>query len=100
MQHLAIERLAELADGEPTAAEKEHLTECAMCAAEREAYRRVVSIAADERRRIAPPISTWGLLSEELREQRASAPQNVAIPWECFCHALPDEFGSGSVGFG
>ena len=69
MQHLAIERLAELADGEPTAAEKEHLTECAMCAAEREAYRRVVSIAADERRRIAPPISTWGLLSEELREQ-------------------------------
>lgn len=69
MQHLAIERLAELADGEPTAAEKEHLSECAMCAAEREAYRRVISIAADERRRIAPPISSWGLLSEELREE-------------------------------
>ena len=69
MQHLPIERLAELAEGEPTAAEKEHLAECAMCAAERVAYQRVIAMAADERRRIAPPISTWGLLSEELREQ-------------------------------
>jgi hypothetical protein len=69
MQHLTIERLAELADGEPTAAENGHLVECAMCAAERVAYSRVVSMAADERRRIAPPITTWGLLSEELREQ-------------------------------
>jgi hypothetical protein len=69
MQHLAIERLAELADGEPTAVEKEHLAECAMCSAERVAYQRVVAMASDERRHIAPPISTWGLLSEELREQ-------------------------------
>ena len=69
MQHLLIERLAELADGEPTVAEQQHLAECAMCAAERLAYRRVVSMAADERRRIAPPITTWGMLSEELREQ-------------------------------
>ena len=69
MQHLAIERLAELADGEPTAVEKEHLVECAMCSAERVAYQRVVAMASDERRRIAPPITTWGLLSEELREQ-------------------------------
>ena len=69
MQHLSIERLAELADGEPTAAEHDHLAECAMCSAERIAYHRVVAKAADERRHIAPPISTWGLLSEELREQ-------------------------------
>ena len=69
MQHLSIERLAELADGEPTAAEHDHLAECAMCSAERIAYHRVVAMAADERRHIAPPISTWGLLSEELREQ-------------------------------
>jgi hypothetical protein len=69
MQHLAIERLAELADGEPTGVEREHLIECAMCAAERVAYQRVVAMASDERRHIAPPISTWGLLSEELREQ-------------------------------
>jgi hypothetical protein len=69
MQHLPIERLAELADGEPTAAEHDHLAECAMCSAERIAYHRVVAMAADERRRIAPPISTWGALSAELREQ-------------------------------
>lgn len=69
MQHLPIERLAELADSQPTAAEIEHLAECAMCSAERVAYERVVGMAADERRRIAPPISTWGMLSEELREQ-------------------------------
>jgi len=69
MQHLPIERLAELADGAPTVTEEQHLAECAMCAAERIAYYRVVSMAADERRRIAPPISTWGMLSEELREQ-------------------------------
>jgi len=69
MQHLPIERLAELADGEPTAAEHEHLAECVMCSAERIAYHRVVSMAADERRRIAPPISNWGSLSAELRQQ-------------------------------
>ena len=33
MQHLAIERLAELADGEPTTAELNHLADCAMCSA-------------------------------------------------------------------
>jgi hypothetical protein len=40
-----------------------------MCSAERVAYQRVVAMASDERRHIAPPISTWGMLSEELREQ-------------------------------
>ncbi|NUQ13433.1 MAG: hypothetical protein HUU26_14065, partial [Gemmatimonadaceae bacterium] len=57
MQHLPIERLAELADGDPTTAERDHLAGCAMCAAERSAYQRVVAMAADERRRIAPPIT-------------------------------------------
>ena len=95
MQHLPIERLAELADSEPTVAEEKHLAECAMCAAERVAYHRVVSMAADERRRIAPPISTWGMLSEELREQglittreQATARKRftdkvTAIAWRC-----------------
>ena len=69
MQHLPIERLAELADGEPTAAEQAHLDECAMCSAERIAYHRVVSMAADERRRIAPPVSNWGSLSTALRQE-------------------------------
>jgi hypothetical protein len=69
MQHLPIERLAELADGEPTAAEHDHLAECAMCSAERIAYHRVVAMAADERRRIAPPVTNWGSLSTALRQE-------------------------------
>ena len=69
MQHLPIERLAELADSEPTAAEHDHFAECAMCSAERIAYHRVVAMAADERRRIAPPVTSWGSLSAELRDQ-------------------------------
>jgi hypothetical protein len=69
MQHLPIERLAELADSEPTAAELDHFAECAMCSAERIAYHRVVAMAADERRRIAPPVTSWGSLSAELRQQ-------------------------------
>lgn len=57
--HLPIERLAELADTVPTPFEREHLQGCARCARELEAYRGVVSLARDERRRIAPPITDW-----------------------------------------
>jgi hypothetical protein len=69
MQHLPIERLAELGSTEPTAAEREHLATCVMCASERAAYERVVAMAADERRRIAPPLTDWGSLRTELRDQ-------------------------------
>lgn len=84
MQHLPIERLAELADSEPASAERQHLAECTMCASELVAYQRVVAMAADERRRIAPPVSTWGALSAELRQQgiivtRAEAAERRAL---------------------
>jgi hypothetical protein len=69
MQHLPIERLAELGSTEPTAAEREHLATCVMCASERAAYERVVAMAADERRRIAPPLTEWGSLKGQLRAQ-------------------------------
>lgn len=69
MQHLPIERLAELADGEPTMSEQTHLAECAMCASERTAYQRIVAMAADEHRRIAPPVTNWGALQGALRQQ-------------------------------
>lgn len=69
MLHLRIERLAELADGEPTAPEREHVAECEMCATELAAYRRVVAMAADERRRIAPPLTQWGSLALRLRQE-------------------------------
>jgi hypothetical protein len=68
MLHLSSERLAELADGEPTIAEAEHLAACATCAAERSAHQRLVTMAGDERDRIAPPLTEWSALSARLRE--------------------------------
>jgi len=78
MSHLSSERLAELADGEPTVAEAEHLAACAICAAERSAHRRLLSMALDERDRIAPPLTEWSTLAAKLREQRIVADDYVA----------------------
>ncbi|MEO6443787.1 MAG: hypothetical protein ABIZ91_20255 [Gemmatimonadaceae bacterium] len=69
MLHLPIERLAELVDGGATAPEQEHLTTCLSCTRELEAYRRLVSMASDERRSIAPPLTDWGTLSQRLRSE-------------------------------
>jgi len=69
MSHLPIERLAELADGEPDATERAHLAECVMCSTELAAYQRLVSAASDERRRIAPPLTNWRALRVPLREE-------------------------------
>lgn len=69
MLHLPIERFAELVDGDPSAFEREHLIACAKCNAELEAYHRVVAMASDERRRIAPPLTTWDALSSSLRTE-------------------------------
>lgn len=88
MQHLPIERLAELADGDPTTAERDHLAGCAMCAAERSAYQRVVAMAADERRRIAPPISTWGALRQELRLEGLIVTREEATARKAFLDRL------------
>lgn len=66
MLHLSIERLAELGDVEPTRDEAEHLAQCAQCARERAAYRRLAALAGDERSRLAPPLTEWGSLRERL----------------------------------
>ena len=68
MLHLPSERLAELADGEPTIAEAEHLAACATCAAERSAHQRLLTMALDERDRIAPPLTQWPSLAASLRD--------------------------------
>jgi hypothetical protein len=70
MLHLSTERLAALADDTPTAVETEHLAVCAECAAERVAYQRLVAGAEEERRRIAPPLTSWDALAAELRAER------------------------------
>lgn len=69
MEHLAIERLAELVDGSGTLSDRDHLAMCSQCVAELAAYRRVVNLAADERRRIAPPLTSWESLSSRLRAE-------------------------------
>jgi hypothetical protein len=69
MAHLAIERLAELVDGPGTMSDRDHLSSCPLCVAELSAYRRIVSLAADERRRISPPLTTWDSLSSRLLEE-------------------------------
>jgi hypothetical protein len=69
MLHLSSERLAELADGEPTVAEAEHLAACAICASERSAHKRLLSMAWDERDRVASPLTRWSSLSAKLREE-------------------------------
>ena len=71
MPHVSPERLAALVDAEsPTTAEAEHLAACAQCADERRAVAEVVALAAEERLRIAPPLTTWESLSARMREER------------------------------
>jgi hypothetical protein len=81
MLHLSSERLAELADGEPTIAEAAHLAGCAICAAERSAHQRLLTLAGDERGRIAPPLTNWASLSARLREEEilTSSPTGVTV---------------------
>jgi len=74
MLHLSSERLAELADGEPTIAEAEHLAACAICATERSAHQRLLTLASDERERIAPPLTDWVSLSARLRDEEIIVP--------------------------
>ncbi len=68
MSHLAIERFPELIDSEGTAAERDHLVSCRACTDELNAYRQLVVLASDERRRIAPPLTQWNELSPRLRQ--------------------------------
>jgi hypothetical protein len=70
MLHLSSERLAELADSEPTLAEAEHLAACVSCATERSAQQRLLTLAGDERDRLAPPLTNWVSLSARLREEK------------------------------
>lgn len=73
MLHLPIERLAELVDGGATPVERDHLLTCVSCTRELESYRRLVTLASDERRRIAPPLTEWGALAVRLRAEGLSA---------------------------
>jgi hypothetical protein len=79
MLHLPAERLAALADSEPTPSESEHLTICARCAGERAAYGRLLAQSMDERRRIGPPLNTWEALSAKLEQEGLVRPSTTTV---------------------
>jgi hypothetical protein len=69
MSHLHPERLAALADGEPTAAEATHLSSCSSCAHEVAAHRRLLMLAWQERETLSSPLASWDSLAESLRSE-------------------------------
>ena len=71
MLHLSAERLAALADDEPTTTEGEHLARCAACAHERSAHRSLRSLAASDRASSigASPLTSWESLLPALRAE-------------------------------
>jgi hypothetical protein len=82
MSHLSTDRLAALGDESPTAAEAEHLAECASCAREREAYRALVSMARAERDSIGLPLTRWDSIAAALAddERVAARLENASLP--------------------
>jgi hypothetical protein len=66
MLHLSSERLAALADSEPTLLEAEHLSSCAVCARERAATRSLLMMARAEREQLGMPLTRWDSLAPEL----------------------------------
>jgi hypothetical protein len=69
MSHLHPERLAALADGEPTAAEATHLSSCSACAREIAAHRRLLMLAWQEREALTAPLASWESLAAVMREE-------------------------------
>ena len=69
MSHLHPERLAALADGEPTSAEAAHLSSCSSCAHEIAAHRRLLMLAWQERETLAAPLTSWETISAAARQE-------------------------------
>jgi hypothetical protein len=67
MSHLSIERLAALADEQPTGVEHMHLESCAECAREVEAHRSLFAMAESERDAMGLPLTRWDSLAPKLR---------------------------------
>lgn len=69
MSHLSPERLAALADEDPTAAELAHLNTCAVCEGERDAQRALLDLAVGEHASIGLPLTRWESLSTALHHE-------------------------------
>jgi len=72
MLHLDPERLAALAEDQPTPDEAAHLAACPACAREQAAYEELVAMAARERRTVLTrPLTDWRSLSARLTNDPA-----------------------------
>ena len=84
MLHLSPERLAALADDEPTGAEATHLAACARCAGERSAHRRLLVLAQHEGATGAESLTSWNVLAAELRTEgligEPASPMSLSTP--------------------
>lgn len=77
MLHLHTERLAALADEQPSSEEASHLAACAACTHERAAYQTLVSMAHAERESFGLPLTRWDAIATELATDLASDAQPI-----------------------
>ncbi|MGH7632922.1 MAG: hypothetical protein ACRENC_04290, partial [Gemmatimonadaceae bacterium] len=105
MLHLDPERLAALADAEPTADEAQHLAACDSCARELRAHRALLALASRERHAVlAEPLTDWVTLSARLRDEQLVRPARTARaglfaqPWMQAAAALVIAAGGAAIG--
>ncbi len=78
MLHVSTDRLAELGDAPPSAAEAAHLALCADCATERAAYRSLVAMARAERQPLGLPLTRWDAIAAELARETGADVVSIA----------------------
>ena len=88
MSHLHPERLAALADGEPTATEATHLSSCSACAHEVAAHRRLLLLARQERETLIAPLTNCDAIVAAARREgiipaahNAQRATRIGVPW-------------------
>jgi hypothetical protein len=74
MLHLSTDRLAALADEQPTLDEAAHLALCAACAEERVAFQTLVGMAQAERAPLGLPLTRWESIAAGLALDAAAPP--------------------------
>jgi hypothetical protein len=74
MLHLLSERLAALADDEPTVAEAQHLAACPKCNAARRLHQDLLSAARNHGRREEQPLTEWNTLAARLSAEGLMVP--------------------------
>lgn len=72
MLHVSTDRLAALADEEPTTAETAHLADCAACARERDAFLALLAMALAERAPLGLPLTRWDSIAAALDADSAA----------------------------